>query len=121
MQASYTLPEGLQQTGGLAALACQTAHRFALASSSLVAGRKNEVHIVDYADDSNKVSVHKTFEVEKPVFCLSASPVNESRILAAYTDTIEFYGSLASAKLEAAATVEVREAHSLVWEESDSN
>ena len=119
MQASYSLPEGLQQTGGLASLACQTAHRFALASSSLTG--KNEVHIVDYADESNKVTVYKTFEVENPVYCLSASPVNESQILAAYKDTVEFYSSLQNPKLEPKATIQVSEVHSLVWEENESS
>ena len=89
----YNLAEHLQARAMCAIIADTDRHRFAIGSSSVSA--TNEIHLVTYSEDANRIDCDMVFSLSDEqgdlpsyeVSQLSASPYNRSCLLAALAPT----------------------------------
>jgi hypothetical protein len=51
-------------------------HRFLVGTYSLK--RENEIHLINYSEDSNRIDQETVFTFENEILALSASPYNKS-------------------------------------------
>ena len=91
----YNLPEHLQARSMCAVTADSDKHRFILGSSSVFPSSKNqnEIHILSYSEDANRIDVEHVFKVEKidgqegnmspEVTQISSSPYNRNMLVVA--------------------------------------
>ena len=91
----YNLPEHLQARSMCAVTADTEKHRFVLGSSSVFPASKNqnEVHLLTYSEDANRIDVEHTFKVERidqlggsmspEVTQISSSPYNRNVLIVA--------------------------------------
>ena len=119
MQASYTMPEHLLMIGGLTSIATQANHRFAIASA--LDTPNNELHILNYNDESNKLSLHEKHALpDGSVTCLSAAPLNETLLLCAFKHKCVLFELRKDLQTKQTLLNEDN-VHSIVWEENENS
>ena len=88
----YNLPDHLQARSMCAITADTDNHRFVLGSGSVFPAQKNqnEVHILNYSEDANRIETEHSFKVEgtgsgmaPEVTQISSSPYNRNVLLVA--------------------------------------
>ena len=142
----YNLPEHLQARSMCAITADTDKHRFVLGSGSVFPAQKgrNEIHVLNYSEDANRIEVEHTFKVEgltgamaPEVTQISSSPYNRNTLLVATqndtdTNSVLFYqlasesesGEISAHKLTNEFKIESAQPqvaiHSIVWEDHES-
>ena len=72
----------------MCSVASGSEHLFLLGSAC--ANDENELHIVQYLEDANKIQTRQVFKIGQPVRQLSASPYEESHTIVATNDLVSF-------------------------------
>ena len=86
---AYTMPEKLWGACSLAAVHDKAEHKFLIASCN--AKSDNEVHSVVFYEDSNRVTLKKSYKVGPVVNAMQTSPYNDTQVVASVGSQIQLF------------------------------